>query len=47
MYGPYMSYGYMGGMYYAGDPCMMPMGAGMAGACAQGTCGGGVAGGGW
>ena len=48
MYGPYMSmgmYGY-GGMYYAGNPCMMPMGAGMAGNCAAGTCGGGVAQGG-
>ncbi|TVY85990.1 Glycine-rich domain-containing protein, partial [Lachnellula willkommii] len=28
MYGPYMSMGMMGGgMYYAGDPCVMPVGA--------------------
>ncbi|TVY75725.1 Glycine-rich domain-containing protein, partial [Lachnellula suecica] len=43
MYGPYMSMGMMGGVYYAGDPCVMPGGAGMTGACAAGTCGGGVA----
>jgi hypothetical protein len=47
MYGPYMSMGmYGGGMYYAGDPYCLPMGAGMAGNCAAGTCSGGVAGGG-
>lgn len=37
----------MGYGYYAGDPCMMNTGAGMAGACAAGTCSGGVAAGGW
>ncbi|KUJ24676.1 uncharacterized protein LY89DRAFT_605468 [Mollisia scopiformis] len=46
MYGPWMSYGMMGGVYYAGDPCVMPMGAGMAGNCAAGTCSGGVGAGG-
>jgi hypothetical protein len=46
MYGPYMSMGYMGGVYYAGDPCTMAGGAGMAGNCAAGTCGGGIAAGG-
>ncbi|RDL33351.1 uncharacterized protein BP5553_08790 [Venustampulla echinocandica] len=46
MYGPYMSIGMMGGMYYAADPCVMPVGAGMTGSCAAGTCGGGVAAGG-
>ena len=43
MYGPYMSMGMMGGMYYAGDPCTMSVGAGMAGNCCAGTCGAGVA----
>lgn len=38
MYGPWMCYP-VGGMYYA-DPCMMPMGVGMAGNCAAGTCSG-------
>ncbi|KAI9648029.1 hypothetical protein NHQ30_002657 [Ciborinia camelliae] len=47
MYGPYMSPIYVGApVYYAGDPCVMPVGAGMAGACAAGSCGGGVAAGG-
>ncbi|KAG0645916.1 Glycine-rich domain-containing 2 [Hyphodiscus hymeniophilus] len=47
MYGPYMSMGmYGGGMYYAGDPYCLPMGAGMVGNCCQGTCSGGVAAGG-
>jgi hypothetical protein len=45
MYGPYMSMGMYGGVYYAGDPCVLPLGDGMAGNCAAGTCGGGVAGG--
>jgi hypothetical protein len=39
MYGPYMAMPYYGGMYYY-DPCMMPVGVGMAGACAMGTCSG-------
>jgi hypothetical protein len=47
MYGPFMCYPMMGGMYYYGDPCMMPMGAGMPGACVAGTCSGGIAAGGW
>ena len=46
MYGPFMAYPMYGGIYYAGDPCSMPVGAGMAGACAQGSCSGGVAAGG-
>lgn len=46
MYGPYMSMGMMGGVYYAGDPCLMPVGAGMVGNCCAGTCSGGVAAGG-
>lgn len=46
MYGPYMSMGMMGGVYYAGDPCAMPVGTGMPGNCAAGTCGAGVAAGG-
>ncbi|KAF7864055.1 hypothetical protein EAF04_007020 [Stromatinia cepivora] len=47
MYGPYMSPIYVGApVYYAGDPCVMPVGVGMAGACAAGSCGGGVAAGG-
>jgi hypothetical protein len=33
-------------IYTYGDPYGMPMGAGMAGACAAGTCSGGVAAGG-
>ncbi|KAF7902962.1 hypothetical protein EAF00_002864 [Botryotinia globosa] len=40
MYGPYMSSMYVGApTYYAGDPCVMPVGVGMAGACAAGSCG--------
>ncbi len=39
MYGPYMAYGMMPGMYYAGDPCVMAQGTGIPGACAAGTCG--------
>ena len=46
MYGPWMAYGYYPGIYAYGDPYCMPMGAGMAGACAAGTCSGGVAAGG-
>jgi hypothetical protein len=42
MYGPYMAFPMYGGIYYAGDPCTMVTGTGMAGACAVGTCGGGV-----
>jgi hypothetical protein len=34
------------GIYYAGDPSVIPTGIGMAGACAAGTCSGGVAAGG-
>jgi hypothetical protein len=41
-----MAYGYYPGIYAYGDPYCMPMGAGMAGACAAGTCSGGVAAGG-
>lgn len=36
----------MAGVYHAGDPSVMPTGAGMIGACAAGTCSGGVAAGG-
>ena len=43
---PYMSSGMMTGVYFAGDPCVMPMGKGMVGACAAGTCSGGIAAGG-
>jgi len=46
MYGPWMAYGYYPGIYMYGNPYCMPMGAGMAGACAAGTCSGGVAAGG-
>ena len=46
MYGPYMAMPMYGGMYYAGDPCAMNVGAGHPGACAAGTCSGGVANGG-
>jgi Glycine-rich domain-containing protein-like len=46
MYGPWMAYGYYPGIYAYGDPYCMPMGVGMAGACAAGTCSGGVAAGG-
>lgn len=46
MDGPNATHGLMNGVYYAGDPCLMPIGAGMAGACVAGTCSGGVAAGG-
>lgn len=46
MYGPYMAMPMYGGVYYAGDPCSMPVGAGMAGSCAAGTCSGSVGAGG-
>ena len=46
MYGPFMAVPMYGGMYYAGDPCAMNVGAGSSGACAAGTCSGGVANGG-
>lgn len=42
MYGPYMSVGLLGGIYYSGDPCVGSVGAGSAGNCALGTCGIGV-----
>ncbi|CZS98839.1 related to large-conductance mechanosensitive channel [Rhynchosporium agropyri] len=42
MYGPYMSVGLLGGIYYAGDPCVGSFGAGSPGNCATGTCGSGV-----
>ncbi|KAG9228913.1 hypothetical protein BJ875DRAFT_547388 [Amylocarpus encephaloides] len=46
MYGPYMAVPMYGGVYYAGDPGVMPIGAGMAGSCAAGTCSGGIGAGG-
>ncbi|KAH8680044.1 hypothetical protein BGZ60DRAFT_428328 [Tricladium varicosporioides] len=46
MYGPFMAYPMMGGMYYAGDPCVMPVGVGMPGNCAAGACSGAVGAGG-
>ncbi|KAH7336629.1 hypothetical protein BKA65DRAFT_479516 [Rhexocercosporidium sp. MPI-PUGE-AT-0058] len=42
MYGPYMSVGLLGGIYYAGDPCVGSFGAGSPGNCALGSCGTGV-----
>jgi hypothetical protein len=36
-YGPYVSYGIIGGVYYVSDPCLIPMGVGMAGNCAVST----------
>ncbi|KAH7403060.1 hypothetical protein BKA64DRAFT_668255 [Cadophora sp. MPI-SDFR-AT-0126] len=45
MYGPYMTVGTMGGIYYAGDPCVGAFGAGTPGNCALGTCGAGIGGG--
>ncbi|CAG8952851.1 hypothetical protein HYFRA_00007564, partial [Hymenoscyphus fraxineus] len=46
MYGPYMAVPYYGGTYYTGDPCVMPVGAGMTGNCAAGSCGGAIGAGG-
>ena len=45
-HGPHKSSGMTDGVYYAGDPCVMPVGTGIAGACVAGTCRGGIAAGG-
>jgi len=42
MYGPYMSVGLMGGIYYAGDPCVGAIGAGAPGNCALGSYAAGI-----